>query len=92
MSHTVSIFGCSLESIIVLVESDDYSALEMATKETAQKLDELDEYVTSVVAGIDRDFMLENAMMLMGEDEAKMMSFVFADTELQPTALVTSRL
>lgn len=71
----------SLDSIVVLVESDDYEMLEQATNEAAEKVEGLDEYVTSVVAGVDKDFMLENGMVLMGE-EAEMMGYVFADANV----------
>ncbi len=54
----------SLDSIIVLIESDDYEMLSKATMETADELGELNEYVTSVVAGVDREFMLETQWYL----------------------------
>ncbi len=69
----------SLDSIVVLVESDDYTMLEKAVNETTAKCEELDEYVTSVVSGVDREFMLENAMLFMSDDEAQMMEYIFAD-------------
>ncbi|MEX1378389.1 MAG: MMPL family transporter [Eubacteriales bacterium] len=69
----------SMDSIIVLVESDDYDMLQEAANETAAELDKLDEYVYSVVSGVDREFMLENAFMFMSTDEVNMMKYVFSD-------------
>lgn len=69
----------SSESIIVLVESDDYGMLENAVEDTRSNLENLDQYVYSVVAGVDRDFMLKNAMLYMSSDEADMMGYAFSD-------------
>jgi len=72
----------SLDSIVVLVESDDYDMLKHATKEVAENISRMDKYVTSVVAGVETEFMLENALMLMDEKEAKMMGYAFYDANL----------
>ena len=69
----------SMDSIIVLVESDDYGMLQQAANDTAEELSKLDEYVYSVVAGIDREFMLQNALMFMSDEEVDMMKYVFSD-------------
>ncbi len=72
----------SLDSVVVLVESDDYDMLKQATKEVAGNLEDMDEYVTSVVAGVETDFMLENALMLMDKSESEMMGYSFYDANL----------
>ncbi|MDX1358963.1 MAG: MMPL family transporter, partial [Clostridia bacterium] len=72
----------SLDSILILVESNNYDRLVEASRETAAAIAGLYEYVTSVVAGIETDFMLENALMLMDEEEAKLMGYAFYDANL----------
>ena len=55
--YAIRSYYASLDSIVVLVESDDYTMLEKAVNETTAKCEELDEYVTSVVSGVDREFV-----------------------------------
>lgn len=72
----------TLENMIVVVESNDERQLEVVVNEVARRLLENKDYIANVTTGIERDFMIDNAMLYVDTDEIEAMSYMFLDGNL----------
>lgn len=74
----------SLSSILVVMSTDNKNELDEVIKSTEDKLLELDQYVSSVITGVDRDFMIENGMLLMDEEMIEAIGFQMSQPNIVP--------
>ncbi|QUI22387.1 MMPL family transporter [Vallitalea pronyensis] len=72
----------TLSNIMVVIESDDRHQLEEVTEIVHKELSQLTDYISSVSAGIDEAFALENGLLYVPTKEIEMMGYALMDTNL----------
>jgi len=71
----------SLSNIMVIVESENPREMSLAVDEINHKINNLDDYVTSITVGLDRDFILKYGMLL--DENSKDMIYMFKDPNFE---------
>ncbi|MBI9015273.1 MAG: MMPL family transporter [Clostridiales bacterium] len=71
----------SLSNIMVIVESDNPREMSLAIKEVEDQINTLEDYVTSITVGLNRDFILKYGMLL--DENSKDLIYMFKDPNLE---------
>lgn len=80
----------TMTNIIVVVESDSPKSMQSAIKDLEKRLLELDDYVLSVTAGLDQDFILDYGLIL--SDEGRSYTYMLADPNLDSFMIISNEI
>ncbi len=71
----------SLSNIMVIVESDNPKEMLLAINEIEDQINNLEDYVTSITVGLNRDFILKYGLLL--DENSKDMIYMFKDPNFE---------
>ncbi|NDI35470.1 efflux RND transporter permease subunit [Chengkuizengella sediminis] len=72
----------TMNNIIVIVEADNPAKLDQAVETAKERLLQLDEYVQSVSAQVNEDFLIKNGLMLLDENVIEMTGMALSDPNI----------